>query len=113
MFPTNAWSFVSLSINNALNTQYGFRHNYNGGLEYEKYASRVPSSGSFYSLSPTTKIYWGGDINNKKCNCVTQYVRFYIDYAASSQAEMLNLALMNPQSKLLFSLLIESDLFLN
>ena len=103
MFPTNVWVFLSLSIDNALNTQYGFRNVYNGGVETQKYASNVPSSGSLYSISPTTKIYWGGDTSNKICNCVTQYARFYIDYAASSQDEMKNLALMNPASTFLFS----------
>ena len=103
MFPTNVWVFLSLSIDNALNTQYGFRNVYNGGVETQKYASNVPSSGSLYSISPTTSIYWGGDTSNKICNCAIQYVRLYIDYAASSQDEMKNLALMNPASTLLFS----------
>ena len=107
MFPTSTWVFLSLSIDNALNTQYGFWYMYSSGDEDDKYASRVPSSGSFFSISPTTRIYWGGDTSNKICRCVTQYIRFYIDYAAKSEDEMRNLALMNPQSTLLFTILSE------
>lgn len=101
MLYTGFWVFLSLAIDNTQNTLYGFWHVYYSGVEYEKYSSTTPASGSLYSISPTTKIYWGGDTSNKFCLCDTQYVRFYIDYAASSQAEMLNLVLMNPQSKLL------------
>ena len=103
MIYTGYWVFLSLAIDNTQNTQHGFWHVYYSGEESEIYASTVPASGSLYTISPTTNIYWGGDTSNKICNCDTQYVRFYIDYAASSQAAMLNLALMNPQSMLLSS----------
>ena len=92
------WVFLSLAIDNSVNTLYGYRRRIVLGSEYGKYDSRVPGSGNLFTISPSTKIYWGGDTLGRDCNCEIQYVRFYIDYAANSEAQMLNLALMNPQS---------------
>jgi len=98
--------FISLAIDNSLNTQYGFQYGL-WGSAFQKFATSTPPSGSLYTISPSTSIYWGGDSANYICNCIIQYVRFYIDYAASSNDEMINLALMNPQSK--FFTLIENN----
>lgn len=98
MFYTGIWVFLSFAVDNALNTQYGYYRGYYGGTEYEKFATYSPWAGNLFSISPTTRVYWGGDSTNKICYCDTRYIRFYIDYAAHSQAEALNFALMNPES---------------
>ena len=100
MFPTGEWVFVSAAIDNTLNTEYGYRYNTNTGGSIEgQFASQIPSSGTVYTITPSTVVFWGGDSSGAYCNCVIQYVRVYIDYAANTQDQMLNLAIMNPLSK--------------
>ena len=57
------------------------------------------NSGDIYSISPSTTIYWGATTRHGVCYCRAQYARFYIDYVPTSQDQMINLALMNPESK--------------
>ena len=53
-----------------------------------------------YSLHPSTVVQWGGaDRAYSYCDCTMQYVRFYVNYAPNTEDQMINLALMNPQSK--------------
>ena len=52
-----------------------------------------------YRLEPSSVLTWGGrDQAYIYCACTMQYVRFYVNYAPETQDQMVNLALMNPQS---------------
>ena len=52
-----------------------------------------------YQLGPSSVFTWGGkDQTHLYCACTMQYVRFYVNYAPETQDQMVNLALMNPQS---------------
>jgi len=101
MFPINEWVFVCLVIDNSLGIQYGFRYDPSSSFTISShFASLNPAPSTLYTITPSTYIYWGGDTNSYYCNCAIQYVRFYIDYAASNQDEMINLAEMNPSSNI-------------
>eukprot|EP00331_Platyophrya_macrostoma_P031937 CAMPEP_0176438462 /NCGR_PEP_ID=MMETSP0127-20121128/19299_1 /TAXON_ID=938130 /ORGANISM="Platyophrya macrostoma, Strain WH" /LENGTH=335 /DNA_ID=CAMNT_0017822419 /DNA_START=247 /DNA_END=1255 /DNA_ORIENTATION=+ len=103
MLPFNEWVFLSLAIDSTTNTQYGFRYDPSSSYTISSYFSSLNvNPATLYSITPATYVYWGGDTNSYICNCAIQYVRFYIDYAASSQDEMINLALMNPDSRLYY-----------
>ena len=101
MFPTSKWVFICASVDVSANTQYGYRYYpSSGGTIAGLFNSLSPTTGSLYTITPSTTIFWGGDGSGADCNCLTQYVRVYIDYAPNAQDQMLNLALMYPLSKI-------------
>mgnify|MGYP000844790770 FL=1 len=52
-----------------------------------------------YLLEPNSLFTWGGkDQTGGYCACTMQYLRFFVNYAPETQDQMVNLALMNPQS---------------
>ena len=56
-----------------------------------------------YQLGPSSVFTWGGkDQTYYYCACTMRYVRFYVNYAPDTQAQMVNLALMNPKSNFNF-----------
>ena len=61
---------------------------------------RPRNDGLLYQLSPSALVTWGGkDPFYSSCSCYLQYVRMYLDWVADSQDKMIDIALMNPNSK--------------
>ncbi len=80
--------------------QYGMRY-YLDQSSYTAYPTfQQRNFGPVYQLSPSAMVSWGGtDTTYSSCNCYLQYVRVYLDWVADSQDKMIDLALMNPNSK--------------
>ena len=72
------------------------------------------SAKGVYNLLPSTVVQWGGkDRKYNSCSCTMQYVRFYVNYAPNTEDQMINLALMNPQSKTLSIISFVSPYFIS
>ena len=102
MFPTSTWVFLSTSIDATTNTQYGYRYYPSSGGSIQGLFKSLTPSGALYTIAPSTTVYWGGGSSGVDCSCIIQYVRIYIDYAANAADQVLNLALMDPSSKIIY-----------
>ena len=64
------------------------------------FKTRNPSSGTYYALTSAAVFKWTNDDDYyTHCNCKMKYVRVYTDYVPYNQDMMINLALMDPNSK--------------
>ena len=103
LLPLNTWVFLALGTDILANTQYGFR--YKLGSSYAAasmavFKTRNPPSGTFYELTSDAVLQWTKDNYYPHCNCKMRYVRLYTDFVPYSQALMISLALIDPNSKI-------------
>ena len=56
----------------------------------------VAPPNAMYSITSAGKVSWGGDEYYPSYGQTVQYTRLYLDYAPTSQGQMLNLAWMHP-----------------
>ena len=64
------------------------------------------SDNNYYALNSTYKVLWGKDGINSGCNCSMQYIRVYLDYAAQTEEQMINLAVMDRGSNTLLPFML-------
>ena len=104
MFPLNSWTFVALGTDVSARIQYGFRYRLENSYSViSEYKTRNSDKGAFYSLTSVATVMWTKELTDTyHCNCKMQYVRVYTDYVPYNEDMMINLALMNPDSKNLF-----------
>ena len=104
MFQSGLWVFLSFTRDEINGVMTYFTYNLNSGSPLSTTPAIANQSAiGAYSLLPSTVVQWGGaDRTYSYCDCTMQYVRFYVNYAPNTQDQMINLALMNPQSKSLF-----------
>jgi len=106
LYSPGQWIFTAGFIDRTTKLHHGIVYNLkstHATTQIYYLATPAPSSGQYYQLNRTSRMYWGGNhLNvNEYCRCDMSYVKFYIDYAANNQDQMINLATMtSPGSKL-------------
>ena len=97
----NTWIFVAQGVDASANIQYGFRYALGASYSVQKgFKTRTPTSGNFYALTSAATFQWTkSNAYSQHCTCSMQYVRVYTDYIPYNEDMMINLALMNPDSK--------------
>ena len=96
----NTWIFVAQGVDVSANIQYGFRYVLGAGYSVTKdFKTRTPTAGTFYELTSAATFQWTNTADAIDCICKMQYVRVYTDYVPYNEDMMINLALMNPNSK--------------
>ena len=63
------------------------------------FKTRNPDSGTFHALTSVAVLTWTNDDYDTHCNCKMKYVRVYTNYVPYNQDMMINLALMDSNSK--------------
>ena len=100
MFQNDQWVFFSLSKDQKNGIITHFYYNLNAGSNTATIVIANISATGAYNFLPSTNFTWGGvDQTYKYCDCTMQYLRFYLNLALYTSDQMINLALMNPQSK--------------
>lgn len=104
------WVFLSCSVDYSANTFYSILYsltNVNGLSMKSKFKSwSLPAGDYFYQAATGSVFSWGpGSFYSTPCNCTMAYVRVYLDYSASQEVEMKNLATMDNARKYLFLLI--------
>lgn len=85
--------------------------NSNGLVMTSLFQSSGPVTGQhFFYINPNAIFNWGTDDYYLNCNCIMQYVRMYLDYAASAEDQMKNLATMDDARKYIL-IIISSVLY--
>lgn len=93
----NKWTFVAVAVDGTNSLAYGFRYRLDSGYAVVSVFNQASPVGSCYEIAPSTSISWLG-ASGVSCECSQAYVRLIIGYAASSNDEMVSLALRDPQS---------------
>ena len=79
-------------------TIYAFRlypsNTANVKFHFQTFGVNLPDA--MYSITSAGKVSWGGDTYYPSVGQTVQHTRLYLDYAPSSQGQMLNLAWMHP-----------------
>ena len=92
------WVFIAVSIDASADIAYAFRYRLDANYGVTNYFTSKSAVGSYYSAYFTTKITWMGK-SGYTCSCKQQFVRFFADYAATTNDQMINLALLNSKSE--------------
>ena len=96
MFPPNTWVFVAQSADARINKQYGIRYYPKNPADVTVFFQERQLAGQCYDVTSTCTVYWGGDLASTSHSQSVQYVRLYLDYVPTTEAEMLNLAISYP-----------------
>jgi len=121
MFPLGKWVFVATGVDSVGKQNCGFRYHINdGATAFTKLACR---SDDFYPLTDPDAILSISGIADPNfppnelipfstsAYAILQYVRLFLDYTPTTKDEFLNIALMEPASKINFFFSTERIVF--